>query len=129
MVLLMSGESSSKGNVTRPLRKEELDLLYRILEGTHLAASAELKVRDLSDGGMGSIEFFPESLEPRRPEGVVEADYMDSDGVPVSIAVNIDQYGKLFELDIWKVNFGPLRTYPTPKTIRNIRAIDDQSLA
>lgn len=39
---------------------------------------------------------------------VTEVDYVDSDGVPVSIVVNVDQQSLLFELDIWKVNFLPL---------------------
>ena len=63
-------------------------------------------VEDMLDGGMGSLRFS--SDEPRRLGAVVaEADYVDMDGVPVSIVINVDQNGQLFELDIWKVNFLP----------------------
>ena len=71
---------------------------------------------------MGSIEFLSGEREgPRRAVCIAEADYMDSDGTPVSISVNVDQHRGLFELDIWKVDFGRLRTYPNARTIRNIR--------
>jgi hypothetical protein len=106
------------------LRPEELDLLTAILKNHHLVGSLSTlnTVRDLSDGGMGSIEFLGAAPNMRRhAQCAAEADYMDSDGIPVSIAVNVDQNGRLFELDIWKVDFGKLRNYPSPKTIRNIR--------
>jgi uncharacterized protein DUF6984 len=120
----MSGELSSNPNQFRALRPEELDLLTAILKNHHLVGSLSTlnTVRDLSDGGMGSIEFLGAAPNMRRhAQCVAEADYMDSDGIPVSIAVNVDQDGRLFELDIWKVDFGKLRSYPSPKTIRNIR--------
>jgi hypothetical protein len=106
------------------LRQQEIALLAAILKDHYLAASLSTldRVRDLSDGGMGSIEFLGMTSSARRhARCVAEADYMDADGIPVSIAVNVDQDGRLFELDIWKVDFGKLRSYPSPKTIRNIR--------
>jgi hypothetical protein len=121
---LMSGESSSNANLSRRLRQEELDLLGAILKESDIGTSlsTDVQVRDLNDGGMGSIEFLCESINaPRQAKCIAEADYMDSDGIPVSIAINVDQNGKLFEIDIWKVDFGRLRTYPTARTIRNIR--------
>ena len=73
-------------------------------------------VDDMLDGGMGSLWFS--SDEPRRLGAVVaEADYVDMDGVPLSIVINVDQNGQLFELDIWKVNFLPLECYPSPEEI------------
>lgn len=73
-------------------------------------------VDDMLDGGMGSLRF---SSDKTRSLGaaVAEADYVDTDGVPVSIVVNVDQNGHLFEFDIWKVNFLPLKCYPSPKKI------------
>ena len=43
---------------------------------------------------------------------LVEADYYDLDGVLVSISVNLDINGELFEMDFWKVDFSSLRRYP-----------------
>ncbi|MDB5792649.1 MAG: hypothetical protein JWQ80_2673 [Massilia sp.] len=51
----------------------------------------------------------------RRPLGklLVEAEYVDCDGVLVSIALNADQRGRLYELDMWKVDFAALQEFPT----------------
>jgi len=46
-----------------------------------------------------------------------EAESVDSDNIPLKISINLDEEGHLFELDIWKVNFSPLRTYPAPSTL------------
>jgi hypothetical protein len=123
-LLMQMKTSPPKSNPGRRLRQEEFDLLHAILEGSGVGASLSTNslVRDLTDGGMGSIEFLPECPgESRQAECIAEADYMDSDGIPVSLTVNVDQNQRLFELDIWKVDFGRLKTYPTARTIRNIK--------
>lgn len=43
---------------------------------------------------------------------LVEAQYVDIDGVPVSIVLNADTTGQLYELDICKADFSPLHAYP-----------------
>ena len=66
---------------------------------------------------MGSIRFV--QTEPRTlRKALMEAEYTDSDGVLVSIVVNVDTHGDLFEVDFWKVDFSPLRRYPSPSDIR-----------
>ena len=120
----MSGESSLNSKMSRNLRREEISLLRTLLKDHELgkALSTDVPVRDLSDGGMGSIEFLPETdFERRKARCIAEADYMDSDGTRASFALNVDQHGRLFELDIWKMDFSPLQTYPSGRTIRNIR--------
>jgi Domain of unknown function (DUF6984) len=108
----------NKDRAFRLLRAEEIELLRAILEkhsaaNTLLSAIERVRVRDLSDGGMGSIELGESSSDARRMLAcVAEADYVDSDGVSVSIAINVDQNGHLFELDMWKVDFSPLIQYP-----------------
>jgi hypothetical protein len=64
---------------------------------------------------MGSLEF----AGGRRPLGrlLVEAEYLDGDGVLVSIALNTDQSGRLYELDMWKADFAPLQEFPTPQHV------------
>ena len=111
----------------RVLKREEIDLISVMVRGHAIGQSLltgieRLGVRDLHDGDMGSIQLLSEITEqPRQAECIAEADYMDFDGIPVSIAINVDQHRKLFELDIWTVDFSPLQTYPTPRTIRNLR--------
>src|SRR5471030_1011171 len=113
----------SLGSQARPrsLRAEEATLIWSMLQAYKDSAALMRQldiamVEDMLDGGMGSLRF---SSDETRSLGAVvaEADYIDTDGVPVSIVVNVDQKGKLFELDIWKVNFFSLECYPSPEKI------------
>lgn len=100
----------------RPLRLEEDSLVRALLR--HVTGGEQLlrqlkhaQVRDMDDGGMGSLKFA--GGEHRALGGcLVEAEYLDRDGVPVSIALNSDTDGLLYELDMWKVDFAPLQEYP-----------------
>jgi hypothetical protein len=104
----------------RPLREEELALIRKLLSRTALAdkALAQLStdlVRDMPDGGMGSIQFHKASTPPNtRKFGkqVAEGAFKDSDGVPVSVTLNLDEQGELYELDLFKGDFSPLISYP-----------------
>ena len=107
----------------RHLRVEELDLIRALL--SRVSGGAELAnvlsnstVSDMADGGMGSIRFV-QSPPQAMGKQLVETKYMDSDGVLVSIALNIDTQGRLYELDFWKVDFAPLKKYPIPADLRN----------
>jgi hypothetical protein len=77
-------------------------------------------VIDMKDGNMGSIRFVNAG---HRTLGKVlaEAEYKDADGVPVSIAINADNNGDLFELDFWKVDFSALKRYPQPSDLYSIQ--------
>jgi hypothetical protein len=103
------------------LREEERDLVRSLLFGSPASTQLEnlllvSRVTDMHDGEMGSMRFL--QLE-RRPFGkaLAEAQYVDSDGVLVSITLNADDDGQLFELDFWKVDFSPLRRYPKPSDL------------
>ena len=78
------------------------------------------KVTTMKDGGMGSVRFT-EHVSGRRIEKfgreLTTAYFSDSDGIPVSVAINIDPDGYLFELDVWKIDFSPLITWPSPESI------------
>lgn len=108
--------SDPNQNDLRPLRLEEESLvralLQRVTGGEQMLGQLECaQVRDMDDGGMGSLQF---AGGERRAFGscLVEAEYLDRDGVPVSIALNADTNGLLYELDMWKVDFAPLQEYP-----------------
>jgi len=45
---------------------------------------------------------------------LAEAEFQDADGVALSITINVDQHGSLFEMDVWKVDFTPLIRLPSP---------------
>lgn len=71
-------------------------------------------VEDMQDGGMGSIRFLTNRQTDRTfGKTMAEATYTDEDGVIVSITLNVDTSGYLYELDFWKTDFSRLRRYPT----------------
>lgn len=116
--LRAEGDAVSEQNQTylRPLRPEEDSLVRALLR--HVTGGEQLlhqlecaQVRDMDDGAMGSLEFAGGG---HRSLGscLVEAEYLDRDGVPVSIALNSDTNGLLYELDMWKIDFAPLLEYP-----------------
>ena len=108
----------------RPLRADERELVQALLSGVFSESEIEHRlphpmVQDLSDDGMGSIRFAnPMSANRRFGREADTADYVDHDGVLVSITLNLDQEDDLFEVDFWKVNFSPLVRYPTPQDLR-----------
>ena len=62
---------------------------------------------------MGSIRFS-QRPESRRYGGEVGAvQFHDTDGVPVLATLVVDDQNQLYELDVWKVDFSPLRQIPT----------------
>ncbi|EIE01321.1 hypothetical protein LEP1GSC185_3526 [Leptospira licerasiae serovar Varillal str. VAR 010] len=43
---------------------------------------------------------------------IANTSFYDEDGTEVSATLNIDQYGDLYELDLWKVDFSRLKKIP-----------------
>ena len=115
----------------RCLSPEENAVLVALLQANpktmHFVDLLEgLLVQEMNDGGMGSLLLIPSGLDDAtRSFGrqLVSGQFDDSDGVLVSVAVNVDSHERLFELDIWKVNFAPLLRWPKPSAIR----IDESS--
>lgn len=108
-------------SMPRPLNVDEKRLLRNLLrragwpEAKQLV-SEELLVSDMNDGGMGSLRFFCAEVDDRvRRFGtrIAELEFTDIDGVTVIAPLNVDQEGELFELNIWKTNFG--RTLKLPR--------------
>ena len=73
-----------------------------------LAKLPNLEVVDMSDGGMGSLEFT--SNREKEFGGVlVEEALKDADGVPVMVSIILDNHGELYELEMWKVDFSAVK--------------------
>jgi hypothetical protein len=112
---------STKSMPDRELRLEESELIRALLCGIYSSGALETalttsRVVDMQDGGMGSVRFT--GSEPRRFGRVlVEAEHVDSDGILLSISVNADDHDRLFELDLWKVDYSALKRYPRPSEI------------
>lgn len=107
----------------RPLKKEESDLLKALLgmvpSSAKPAAEDEIFAIDLADGGMGSIRLTDRSDRARKMgRELVTAHYIDTDGVPVIISINLDENGRLFEVDFWKIDFSPLKLYPSTDLLK-----------
>ena len=121
----MSAESQSNNSQQgRPLRPLERELVERMLAGKDLEPGIEAKlssalVEDMQDGGMGSIRFLtPEHAARHFGKAIAQAEYIDGDGVPVSIVMNVDGENELYEVDFWKVDFSPLKHYPRASDIK-----------
>ena len=115
---------SSMPELGRPLRSEEAALIRFLLTKIYSVEALDrmltgLRATDMHDGGMGSIRFLAPGS---RSFGMalIAAQYLDTDGVLVSIAINADKQGKLFELDFWKVDFSSLKRYPNPSDLSGI---------
>jgi hypothetical protein len=76
-----------------------------------------LRVREMADGGMGSLELSVASRSGVRSGGVVvpkaSVQFADEDGVQVVATLNASKDGVPFELDIWKTDFSPLTRIPS----------------
>ena len=88
-------------------------LLMRAGEDRWLVHLKDLRVQPMRDGGMGSLRFYSSNPDRRRVERVAVDEFKDSDGIPVSVEITIDQYGDLFELDSFKADFTSLHAWPT----------------
>src|SRR5665213_3963443 len=108
----------------RKLRKEEADLICAIVRDSpwcqQVTRSLPLSfVQDMADSRMGSLRFKAEDGSDRRfGKEIGEVRFSDEDGVLVSATLNLDNNNELFELDIWKTDFSPLKRYPRPDEVQ-----------
>lgn len=72
-------------------------------------------VEDLNDGGMGSIQL---SRKGSHSGELILVQYLDTDEQLVLIGLSKNEYGELFDLDFWKVDFSPLIRYPNPEDLK-----------
>jgi len=100
----------------RELKKIEIDLIE------YLARKAKYplvknwynkyKALPMNDGGMGSIILIPDNL-PQQDRffnaQISDCLLKDIDNMDILISLNIDQNDFLFELDIWKCDYSPVK--------------------
>ncbi|SEF10757.1 hypothetical protein SAMN04489740_4028 [Arthrobacter alpinus] len=103
--------------MNRPLNEGEILLVNALLANVSdgwrtLTPLEELNVRDMDDGGMGSLRFEPANTDRHFGRQLVEGWYLDADEIPISVSINIDQFGELYELDSWKVDFAKRISLP-----------------
>jgi len=93
----------------RPIKQKEIELIKKLCNNQFKIPEL---VKDLNDNYIGSISFDIENKQARQ-KSIATAEYIDIDRVFVDIELSIDEEGKLFELDFWKVDFSELKEYPT----------------
>ncbi|MGY0427336.1 MAG: DUF6984 family protein [Polaribacter sp.] len=66
-----------------------------------------------------SISFLSnrDNVQRKMSKAIIECTFTDVDNIPISISLNIDDEGHLYELDIWKVDFSKIIRYPDGKNI------------
>lgn len=91
----------------------ELTLLNVLAKDSGITLDTQaIQVTPLNDGGMGSFGIVTESQNPLFGRVASECHFMDSDNVPVLVALHLDQFDALFEVDVWKVDFNPVVQWP-----------------
>jgi hypothetical protein len=77
---------------------------------------SNLTVREMKDGGMGSLELSGVAQDRARSGVVISkasVQFADEDGVQVVATLNADESGVPLELDVWKTDFSPLKRIST----------------
>jgi len=77
--------------------------------------ASKIEVEPLNDGGMGSLTLHLDNDRGRLRKfksQVSDYHFLDEDGVQVIASLYIDEFDKLFELDIWKTDFSSLIKIP-----------------
>lgn len=106
----------------RLIYPHELPVVLFLFEASgRLENPTELLVSPASDGGMGSLKFASGGDSARCGAAVAACEFDDADGVLVSVVLNLDESDALFEIDIWKVDFTPLRKWPEFTQIRTVK--------
>lgn len=104
----------------RHITKQEESLLEELISKANINISfnwkKELLVSDLIDGGMGSLSLYPPRITDKKREfgsQVSDCQFKDTDGVIVIASLYLDKEGNMYELDIWKTDFSPLKNIST----------------
>ena len=124
----MLDESLLNKNINaRALYPKERDIIEALLKHQNvldlfISFLDIVSVADMQDGGMGSIQFEPYMSRTYGKE-IAGAQYIDADGTPISIVLNVDKNDVLYELDFWKVDFSKLIRYPNAEDLN----FDDNS--
>ena len=97
----------------RHLLEHERPVVAYLFELARITADLDaLLVRPMSDGGMGSLAIAPFDNTRKLGSSAAECHFYDVAGIPVSLELNLDQNGRPFEIDVWRVDFEPTVSWP-----------------
>ena len=109
----------------RNLKLEEIQLISFLLKDkpeyfAFLQELPDLFVSEMDDGGMGSLEFVAAAAKSKiMRDEIARIDLNDNDGLPLSIAVNTNVFDEVYELDVFKADFSPLKRFPVAPYVFN----------
>lgn len=100
----------------RKLKKNEIELIKKVLSQNpskldeFISRSENYLVEEMKNGDMGGLLFMTDKTTERNlGKTIAEVEMIDEDGIPVMVSLNLDSEGEFFELDIWKVDFSPVK--------------------
>lgn len=103
----------------REIKAEELRLIGFLLEKANLKIG-DFEVINLVDDYEGAVMRsigIGDANEATYEADIIQANYIDTDGVPVVITLTKCTEGKLLDLDFWKEDFSKLLQYPKPEDL------------
>lgn len=109
---------SRLNNLRRPSIKEMYLIDYLVQKGNfHIQDDWKdnIMVHPMNDGNMGGLTIYQNDLinEDRHFGSMIsDVQFNDVDQSIVLVSLYIDNNGKLFELDVWKIDFRPLIDFP-----------------
>ncbi|MFT3777779.1 MAG: hypothetical protein QM772_05780 [Ottowia sp.] len=72
----------------------------------------DLMVAPMNDGGMGGLTFISKKQDRKIGLDIASYEFIDDDGVKVIAKLSLDNYGDIYELDVWKTDFSKLIRFP-----------------
>jgi hypothetical protein len=106
-------------NIKRPIREEEI-IIIRFLLAKINSTEAEYPISDIVEeyegSHMGSINLNNPNNDQYDGD-LIQAEYTDSDKIPVVLSLTKDKNNQLLDLDFWKSDFSRLVQYPKPKDL------------
>lgn len=95
----------------RKITTSEIQFISFLLESSNTQIEIPEMVLPMKDGGMGSLSFDLSGIQ-KRINQIVAGNFRDNDTILVDFELTTDNNGNLFELDMWKVDFSKLISFP-----------------
>ena len=100
----------------RKITSEEFELIKFLLDklpNKKNQYQSPDEVVEMDDGDMGSL-LLNQNKDRKFGSDLIQAQYYDDDKIPVLVTLVEDNKQELFELDMWKVDYSALKSFPTP---------------
>lgn len=103
--------------MTRRLTDEERELIVTLIgdgpDSKYLIQSLDHAIV-IELGDDRGIRFIDDKHKDRKlGRQIADVGWIDLDGVPVRVWLDLDNYNNLYELELWKVDDSPLLKFPS----------------